>query len=310
MKRVRILLVELAICAFVLWTSLAGATSILFVGNSFTYGYGSPVRYFHANSVTDLNHEGVGGVPALFKAFTVAAGLDYDVSLETHGDVGLDWHLENKGAVIGERPWDIVVLQTFSVLDPRKPGDPARLIRSAQQMTEWLGKGNPATDVRIVATWPRADMVYGTRGPWQGKSVDTMALDIRTGIDRAAAAVPAIKGVVPVGEAWVRAIRSGVADANPYDGIDAGKVDLWARDYHHASTFGYYLDGLMIFGAITGRDPRSLGEDECAGVELELSAAQVAALQRVAFEQLAAAALLGPTADRAGVHGNASPCPR
>ena len=86
----------LVFCATALWSANASATSILFIGNSFTYGYGSPVRYFHADSVTDLNREGVGGVPALFKAFTVAAGLDYDVYLETHGDVGLDWHVDNK----------------------------------------------------------------------------------------------------------------------------------------------------------------------------------------------------------------------
>ena len=43
--------------------------SILFVGNSFTYGELSPVRHFQPDSVTDLNREGTGGVPALLKAF-------------------------------------------------------------------------------------------------------------------------------------------------------------------------------------------------------------------------------------------------
>jgi hypothetical protein len=35
--------------------------SILFIGNSFTYAWGSPVRYYRANTVTDLNNEGIGG---------------------------------------------------------------------------------------------------------------------------------------------------------------------------------------------------------------------------------------------------------
>jgi hypothetical protein len=48
--------------------------SILFVGNSFTYGANSPAHYYHPDTVTDLNGplngKTVGGVPAFFKAFT------------------------------------------------------------------------------------------------------------------------------------------------------------------------------------------------------------------------------------------------
>src|SRR5688500_14809812 len=74
----------------------ADGGSILFIGNSFTFGSGSAVRYYRNNTVTDLNNEGIGGVPALFKVFTVQAGLSFDVSLETRGGVGLDFHLQNK----------------------------------------------------------------------------------------------------------------------------------------------------------------------------------------------------------------------
>ena len=70
--------------------------SILFVGNSFTYGYGSAARFYRSETVTDLNDEGVGGVPALFKSFTEQAGLDYDVDLETRGGSGFEFHLEEK----------------------------------------------------------------------------------------------------------------------------------------------------------------------------------------------------------------------
>ena len=57
----------------------AGGTSLLFIGNSFIFGSGSAVRFYRADTVTDLNNEGIGGVPALFKSFTQQAGLDYDV---------------------------------------------------------------------------------------------------------------------------------------------------------------------------------------------------------------------------------------
>src|SRR6266699_4276223 len=61
------------------------APSVLFIGNSFTYGAGSPVRFYRAQTVTDLNGEGTGGVPALFKMFAAQAGREFRVSLETAG---------------------------------------------------------------------------------------------------------------------------------------------------------------------------------------------------------------------------------
>ena len=82
-------------------TAAAAGTSVLFIGNSFLFGSGSAVRFYRADTVTDLNHEGIGGVPALFKSFTQQAGLDYDVALETRGGMGLDFHLVSKSDVIG-----------------------------------------------------------------------------------------------------------------------------------------------------------------------------------------------------------------
>ena len=268
------------------------AGSILFIGNSFTFAYGSPVRYYRSDTVGDLNGTGQGGVPALFKSFTAQAGLNYDVYLETQPGVGIDWHLEHKLDLIGQRPWDAVIMHGYSTLDPKKPGDPAVLIASVRQMADFVRAKNPKADVRIMATWPRADQTYQPQGAWYGKPIEAMARDIRDGYNRAAAATPGI-AVIPVGDAWIRAMHSGVADPNPYDGIEAGKVDLWTYDGYHASTSGDYLEALVLFGAITGQDPRSLGEFECSGFELGLSAAQVGALQQVAFDQLAAEGTLG-----------------
>ena len=100
--------------------------------------------------------------------------------------------------------------------------------------------------------------------------------------------------MIPVGEAWNRAILSGVADANPYDGIEADKLDLWTYDHYHASTYGYYLEALVVFGRVTGRDPRSLGRSECSAFELGLSTAQAQALQQIAFDELASSMPLAP----------------
>jgi hypothetical protein len=68
---------SLALCLLLI-AGNAVAGSILFIGNSFTYAQGSPVRFYRSDTVTDLNHQQIGGVPALFKSFTVQAGLRYD----------------------------------------------------------------------------------------------------------------------------------------------------------------------------------------------------------------------------------------
>src|SRR6187401_1127116 len=112
----RTVTVAVALAALALTGISAAGTSVLFVGNSFLFGSGSAVRFYRADTVTDLNNEGIGGVPALFKSFTQQAGLDYDVSLETRGGSGLDFHLKEKLTEIGSRPWDTVVMHGFSLL--------------------------------------------------------------------------------------------------------------------------------------------------------------------------------------------------
>jgi hypothetical protein len=264
----------------------AEGTSVLFIGNSFTFGSGSAVRFYRANTVTDLNNEGIGGVPALFKSMTDQAGFDYDVALETRGGTGLDFHLENKLGVIGRRAWDIVVAHGYSTLDQEKPRDPAKLVATSKQMGDFLRGRNPNVDYYLMATWSRADQVYPAKGAWAGQPIENMGRDVRAAYDKAAAASGA-KAVIPVGDAWNRAMQTGVADPNPYDGVEHGKVNLWTYDQYHASTAGYYLEALTIFGTVTGRDPRSLGQNECSAYELGLSGAEVKALQQVAFDQLA-----------------------
>jgi hypothetical protein len=267
---------------------VAAGKTVLFIGNSFLFGSGSAVRFYRANTVTDLNNEGIGGVPALFKSFTQQAGLDFDVSLETRGGSGLDFHLAEKMGVITSKPWDTVVMHGFSLLDAQKPRDPGKLIATSLQMAEVLRGKNPNVQVFLVSTWARADHVYPAKGAWAGQTVEAMTRDVRAAYDQAAKKAEA-KGVIPVGESWLRAMQSGVADPNPYDGIEAGKLNLWTHDSYHASTHGYYLQALVIFGTLTGLDPRSLGDGECSAYELGMSRAETRSLQQVAFDQIAGA---------------------
>jgi len=281
--------------------------SVLFIGNSFTFGWGSPVRFYRNDTVTDLNAEGIGGVPALFKSFADQAGLDYDVFLETRPGSGLDYHLENKRDVIARHTWDAVVMHGYSTLDRDKPGDGTLLASTAREMSDFLRAGSPAAALYLMATWSRPDQVYLPSGAWAGTPIETMARDVRHAYDMAAEEGQ-FAGVIPVGEAWIRAIHTGIADANPYDGIEPEKLNLWSYDNYHGSAHGYYLEALVIFGTLTQRDPRSLGEYECSGFELGLSPAQIRSLQEVAWAELESAGAVLQHSSAAGAADGQERC--
>ena len=262
------------------------AKSILFVGNSFTYGELSIVKTYKAGTVADLNKSGLGGVPALFKAFATQAGLDYDVSLETVPGVGLDYHYTEKRPLL-DRKWDEVVLQSYSTLDQDRAGDPGLLVKYAGIFSDMLHRRNPDVKIYLTATWSRADMTYPRRTPWYGKPIAQMATDVDAGYRLAAQKTPGVAAIVPVGLAWNRAMASGLADTNPYDGISAGKIDLWATDNYHASTDGYYLEALLVFARVTGRDPLSVGIHETSIGDLSLDPAVIGKLEQIAHDELA-----------------------
>ena len=261
----------------------ASAKSILFVGNSFTFGANSPVMTWNAKSVTDLNGDGVGGVPALFKRFADESGLHFEVSLETAAGRSLDWHWHNRRTLL-DRPWDYVVLQEYSTLDPDRPGDPTKLLSASKQFATMFRGRNSNVKIGLVATWSRPDQTFPSEGHWAGKPIERMALDIRRADDRALRTSGKIQWVIPVGQSFNCAIAAGIADSNPYDGVAPGKIDLWANDHYHASTAGYYLEALTVFARVTGRDPRKLGPRESAARDLGLAPVLAVRLQRIAYQ--------------------------
>src|SRR4051812_8718015 len=141
---------KILVAALALVPMAAQGKTILFVGNSFTYGANSPAHYYHPDTVTDLNGplngKTVGGVPAFFKAFTQEAGRGYTVSLETVGGKGMDYHYAEKRTVI-DKPWDVVVMHGYSTLDIANPGNPALLVSSAKQITDMFRAKNPKSEI-------------------------------------------------------------------------------------------------------------------------------------------------------------------
>lgn len=270
----------------------ARADTILFVGNSFTFGELATAKHYRAREVHDLNPpnekgQTIGGVPAIFKEFAKQAGRNYDVSLETVGGKGLDFHYTQKLPLL-DRRWDVVILQSYSTLDENKPGNPGLLTEYTRKFDAALHARNPNVKIYLNATWSRADKTYQTGEPWNGKPITAMAQDVAAGYEVARKASPGVAGVVQTGLAWNRAFATGFADPNPYDGIAAGQVNLWAEDSYHASDFGYYLEALMIFGKVTGLDPLSLGPKERVARDFGFSRRQTMALQQIAHDELAA----------------------
>jgi hypothetical protein len=282
--------------AVLLAASPVEAKTILFVGNSFTFGANSAAHYYKPDTVTDLNGPGpngktVGGVPAFFKAMTQEAGLDYTVSLETVGGKGMDFHYTEKRALL-DKPWDVVVMHGYSTLDQAHPGDPALLVSSARQMADMFRAKNPRAELWLDATWSRADQTFPADKPWHGKPIQQMGIDI-AGAYALAAKDAHVTGVVPLGLAWNRAIDSGIAGGDPYAGVPTGKINLWSWDNYHASAYGYYLEALLVFAKVTGKDPLSLGDNETVADDMGFSKPQTHALQQIAHDQLAASNMLG-----------------
>jgi hypothetical protein len=102
-------------------------------------------------------------------------------------------------------------------------------------------------------------------------------------------------GVVPVGNAFQRAVDSSVVKTSGFYKADGtysdstGLMNLWWIDSTHASMYGSYLSALVSFGSITGINPAIFGSGEKAARDMGISATDATTLQRIAMETLTAA---------------------
>lgn len=281
-------------------------TVILFVGNSFFHGAFQPVLSYNAAAITDENFQPDrrgqrrrqyeqeagpwGGIPGIFKKLTDEAGLSYEVHLEAISGGPLQFHYDSVLAVIKQPRWNTVVLHDYSTgpVPARHGGQPERFYTYATKLEAAVHEANPRAQVYLYETWARADQTYPTGKGYSGLAIDSMQADLHRAYYREAAQDKGFAGVAPAGDAWLRAIRQGVADANPYDGIEAGKVDLWGPDHYHPSRYGAYLNACVLLARLTSYDPRRLGPQEQAAADLGIAPAVAAQLQRVAYEQVKA----------------------
>ena len=167
-----------------------------------------------------------------------------------------------------------------------------------------------ATQLYLYQTWARPNLVDGafqtTTDPVTGavtrsttpattffSNLEGMTDELRLGYQAAADLAAAdgtggFTGIAPVGEAFMRAVQSGVATRNMWapDALTDGLIDLWFDDGTHASKYGSYLSALTLFGQLTGLDPAMFGGAEIAARDLGIGRGDALALQRVASAQL------------------------
>jgi hypothetical protein len=145
---------------------------------------------------------------------------------------------------------------------------------------------NPQAAIYLYQTWARPDLTYPADRAYSGEPLETMTRDLSMAYSQAALDNPGIEAVVPVGEAFMRAVQDGVAMRNPYEPTPR-EVDLWwFEDQFHPSKYGSYLSALTMFGALTGIDPASFGANEKSAFDLRISPREAMQLQWVASRQL------------------------
>lgn len=265
----------------------SGVTHVLFVGNSYTHGAFEPLVSYNRDAITDVNGSGYGGVAGMFKQLTESAGLKYDVTIEAVSGKELSWHVTNRAELIFQPKWDKVFLQDHSrgAIPSGRDGNRTDFQAAVIALKQGIHVANPDAEIYLYETFPRSGLTYVEGKPYFGEPIETMGTDVRQGYFGMLDIEPGIHAVSPAGSAWVLAIQQDVADRNPYDGIDDGKINLWADDNHHASKYGCYLNAVVHFGAATGIDPRTLGYEKTAA-DLGIASNVVRRLQQVAFEAL------------------------
>ena len=276
---------------------------ILFVGNSFFHGAFQPVRSYNVANVTDENagipsgeprSEGAagpyGGIPGIFKKLTEEVGLNYEVHSELMSGKSLEFHYVNALPVINQSKWDVVIMHDFSTgpVPVARSGKPELFTKYADMLEQTIHAANKSAAVYLYETWARADLTYPAKGPYFGSTIDVMATDLHDAYYAEFKHNGHFKGLAPAGDAWMRAIKAGVAMADPTH-PESGRVNLWGPDSYHPSIYGAYLNALVVLQQVTGKDPRKLGAQEKAAAELGIAPEVATMLQRIAYEQVQAA---------------------
>ena len=265
--------------------------NVLFVGNSFTHGHAAPTMTYNSATITDANGLNLGGLPAIFKQFTVQTGIDCNVTLEAVSGRTLGYHL-GKSAVIGAPGWTAVVLQGQSTEALPRPhgGNPARFMADAVALRDLVLAKNRSAKVYLYETWSSPRALPTQHYPDNDAGLRLMQKDLQAAA-YAAFARGRFAAVVRVGDAMMLALDQGIgfhipfADEPPQTPM-ADAFDLYdPEDVRHASKYGYYLAAALMYAKITKHDPRQLHAGPgTAAASLGITPTQAARLHLLAYQ--------------------------
>ena len=265
----RVLPVAIAAVTAATAASAAPPTSILFVGNSYTFGRVDPVLSYNAANVHDLtaamnvaNSSGSnpyephpwGGVPGIFKQFTDEAGLNYDVSISARNAASLRGQFLNTNPAgwdllgnIASQKWGAVVLQDLSdePLPNLKGANANQALFSfyASKIADYIHSGIKAG--QDLAT----DVLNTTEGIlWGGPTSGTAA-------QRAAACIAGTGGAAnpnSLSQTACNTARTIKGNPNESTATNVYLYETWARPdmiYPHTNTVTDPVTGAILPGS-------------------------------------------------------------
>lgn len=243
-----------------------GAENILFIGNSFTYGFGCPAV------------QNIGGVPKLVEVIAAAKGRKAAVAMRAGAKEDWSCHLSEPKTerALHARTWNWVVLQDSST-KPTRMGNLTRFLENGKALYHRIRDHSPGTMIVLYETWARG-------GGYNYYSADSARVkfvspaEMTTELRRGYATLKEVLGDLEPGE-QVRLARVGTAFAlcqKKYPGIN-----LFYADRMHASDQGNYLAALLIYATIF-RDSPLGAPRKFPGLTIDAGVA--AKLQQIAAE--------------------------
>lgn len=218
------------------------AENVLFVGNSYTIG-----------SRQDPIAE-AGGVPKYVEEIAASKGKTLATKTVATRSKDLAYHLQQPSTedALKAEKWNWIVLQELST-KPTRVGNAEGFFEDAVQFYQRARAGSPDAKVLLYQTWPRpASSTYiNTNGKPSSKKFENPEEMLYEVVDNYAEAARRIEALDPgqqvaiarVGEAFTQCVAK-----YPH-------LSLYAKDSHHASSEGYYLASLVIYGALFNDSP-------------------------------------------------------
>lgn len=214
------LIIIIASSLFAMNITAQEETSVLFIGNSFTF---------------------MNNMPTMFRDISISKGKNVYVDSIVEGGKDLNYHSSQALTYekIKSRKWDYVVLQGHSneFAQPDSRVDKSTL-PFAEKLVDSIRNNSPCTQLILYMTWAYKN----GNSKWSPiASYDSMQYRIKLQYLRFADLLDA--KISPVGEVW-KNVRTNYSGINLYD-----------PDNQHPSEVGSYLSACTHFTTIFGESP-------------------------------------------------------